>query len=228
MSLKITIIATMYSFTEENYIKTIFLLQEKQKESINTNAIAQMLQTKASSVTDMLKKLSNKKLLTYKKYKGVELTENGKKIALETVRKHRLWETFLYEKLKFTWDEVHDIAEQLEHIKSEKLTDRLDAFLGYPSFDPHGDPIPDKEGCFKQNSFVPLTDNININKKNIVCGVLEHSTQFLKHLKNVGINLGSTIKINKKNIYDNSLDVLVDDLKELSLSFKVASNILVK
>jgi len=136
----------MFSQAEENYLKAIYALQNELGMAINTNLIAKKINTKASSVTDMIKKLSVKKLLTYKKYQGVQLTDKGKKVALKVIRKHRLWEYFLVKKLNYRWDEVHEIAEQLEHIKSETLIDNLETFLKYPKFDPHGDPIPDKDG----------------------------------------------------------------------------------
>ena len=144
----------MLSHTEENYLKEIYTLEEACQKEVSTNAIAEKMQTKASSVTDMLQKLSSKELVHYKKYKGTRLSEKGKTKAIVIIRKHRLWETFLVEKLNFLWDEVHDIAEQLEHIKSEKLTNSLDAFLGYPTIDPHGDPIPNGNGkIIKVDSF---------------------------------------------------------------------------
>ena len=134
------------TFSEENYLKTIYHLTTASDAEVSTNAIAEKMETKASSVTDMLKKLAEKGLINYKKYQGVSLTQDGKLAAKMSVRKHRLWEVFLVEKLGFSWDEVHDIAEQLEHIKSEKLINKLDDFLDNPTEDPHGDPIPDREG----------------------------------------------------------------------------------
>ncbi|MDZ7612318.1 MAG: metal-dependent transcriptional regulator [Flavobacteriaceae bacterium] len=136
----------MFSPSEENYLKAIYALQCDQGSPISTNLISEKICTKASSVTDMLKKLSAKNLVDYQKYQGVFLTDQGMKHALKVLRKHRLWEFFLVEKLNYKWEEVHVIAEQLEHINSESLVDNLDAFLGYPKFDPHGDPIPDKNG----------------------------------------------------------------------------------
>lgn len=136
----------MNSLTEENYIKAIYKLCEKSADAVSTNAIAEKMHTKAASVSDMLKKLSKKKLINYRKYQGVTLTAKGEKLALAIVRKHRLWELFLVQKLNFKWDEVHDIAEQLEHIQSDELVKRIDKFLDHPKFDPHGDPIPDVNG----------------------------------------------------------------------------------
>src|SRR5688500_18567354 len=160
----------MNSFTEENYLKAIFKLLEGDDEAVTTNAIAEKMNTRAASVTDMLKKLSEKKLINYKKYQGVTLTSSGKKIALNIIRKHRLWEVFLVEKLNFKWDEVHDIAEQLEHINSDTLIERIDKFLNYPKFDPHGDPIPDINGKFQSNKSV-LVSELKLNSVGIMTGV---------------------------------------------------------
>lgn len=217
----------MYSFTEENYLKAIYKLQEQGNTAINTNAIAGILQTKPASVTDMIKKLSDKKLLKYEKYKGVLLTDTGKKVAIDTVRKHRLWETFLYDKLNFSWDEVHDIAEQLEHIQSEALTDKLEAFLGFPQHDPHGDPIPGKNGKF---TAMPLGLLIDATEQTpvIVSGVADHSTAFLKHLQSLKISLGSSIMVVKKNTYDQSVEIIIGKKQQATISFKVAKNLLVK
>jgi DtxR family Mn-dependent transcriptional regulator len=217
----------MYSFTEENYLKAIYRLQEQGNAAISTNAIAEFLQTRPASVTDMIKKLSDKRLLKYEKYKGVLLTETGKKVAIDTVRKHRLWETFLYNKLNFSWDKVHDIAEQLEHIQSEDLTDKLEAFLGFPQHDPHGDPIPAKNGKFKALPLDLLIDAAE-NKPVVVSGVADHSTNFLKHLQTLNITLGSSITVIKKNAYDQSVEIKIGKKKQATISFKVAKNLLVK
>lgn len=217
----------MYSYTEENYLKTIYKLTERSKESINTNAIAEAIQTKAASVTDMIKKLSEKKLLVYEKYKGVTLTAKGSKIAIDVVRKHRLWECFLYEKLNFGWDEVHEIAEQLEHINSDALTDKLDEFLGYPSHDPHGDPIPTKSGVIKKNDFIYLSD-ATFDQWYIMSGVVDHTNVFLQHLNKIEISLGCMLKVIDKNEYDGALSIQTDKKRQLHFSNDVAKNILVK
>jgi DtxR family Mn-dependent transcriptional regulator len=217
----------MYSFTEENYLKAIYKLQEQSSEAINTNAIAISIQTKAASVTDMIKKLSEKKLLEYEKYKGVVLTELGKKVAIETVRKHRLWETFLHNKLNFTWDAVHDIAEQLEHIQSQELIDKLDDFLGFPSHDPHGDPIPGKNGEIKESNFVVLSE-LREGETGIISGVVNHSSLFLKHLESNELILGKRIMVQEVVAFDNSFQVKIEGKKILQLSNEVARNILVK
>lgn len=217
----------MYSFTEENYLKAIYKLQEQSSEAINTNAIAIVIQTKAASVTDMIKKLSEKKLLNYEKYKGVVLTDLGKKVAIETVRKHRLWETFLHNKLNFTWDAVHDIAEQLEHIQSQELIDKLDDFLGFPSRDPHGDPIPGKNGEMKESNFVVLSD-LREGELGIISGVVNHSSLFLKHLESNELILGKRIMVQVIVAFDHSFQVKIEEKKILQLSNEVARNILVK
>ncbi len=217
----------MYSYTEENYLKTIFKLSEQGNDSINTNAIAEVLQTKAASVTDMIKKLAEKKLLNYEKYKGVALTEKGRKVAVDTVRKHRLWECFLYDKLKFGWDEVHEIAEQLEHINSEILTDKLDEFLDFPTHDPHGDPIPSKNGVVKKSNFILLCDAKP--KQNLVMtGVADHTAVFLQHLNKISMVLGIEIQVIEKNEYDGSIAIEMPGKKSMYLSKDVAKNILVK
>jgi len=217
----------MYSFTEENYLKAIYKLQEQSDLAINTNAIAEVIQTKAASVTDMIKKLSEKKLLKYEKYRGVELTVLGKSVAINTVRKHRLWETFLHNKLGFTWDAVHDIAEQLEHIQSAELIDKLDAFLGFPSHDPHGDPIPGRDGDIKQNNFVLLSD-LRQGEKGIISGVVNHSSLFLQHLQKNALTLGKKIKVMEVSAFDQLVKVELEDKSSLQLSHEVVRNILVK
>lgn len=214
------------TFSEENYLKAIYHLTTLLDTEVSTNAIAEMMETKASSVTDMLKKLAEKDLVNYKKYQGVSLTENGKLAAKMIVRKHRLWEVFLVEKLDFSWDEVHDIAEQLEHIKSEQLINRLDDFLGNPTEDPHGDPIPDAKGQIIKVE-KQLLSELPENKTGICVGVKDTSSDFLKYLDKQGISLGSKIEIVGKETFDLSLKIRVDD-KELTISNKIASNLFVK
>ncbi len=223
---KFTIFAPMYSFTEENYIKAIYKLHEQSLESVTTNSIAEILQTKAASVTDMLQKLSNKKLLKYEKYKGVLLTDKGRKIAIEIIRKHRLWETFLFDKLQFGWDEVHEIAEQLEHIQSENLVNKLDDFLGNPTHDPHGDPIPDRQGEIRKSNLM-LLSNLSVGVKSVMSGVVDHGSLFLQHLDKLNIKLGKTFEIIEISAYDGSLKVKADG-KNMEMSKDVAKNILVK
>ena len=193
----------MNSFTEENYLKAIFKIS-KGKTEVSTNAVAAEMDTKASSVTDMLKKLADKKLVNYAPYKGVNLTETGKQIAISIVRKHRLWEVFLVDKLNFKWDEVHDIAEQLEHIQSNELVERLDHFLENPKYDPHGDPIPDKDGNIARHKELTLAD-LNIGEKGVIVGVKEHSKSFLNYLDQLNLVLGTEIAVTDKIEFDNYL-----------------------
>lgn len=214
------------TFSEENYLKTIYHLTTSLSTEISTNAIAEMMETKASSVTDMLKKLAEKDLVHYKKYQGVFLTPKGKLAAKMIVRKHRLWEVFLVEKLAFSWDEVHDIAEQLEHIKSEQLIDRLDDFLGNPTEDPHGDPIPDANGQIIKVE-KQLLSELSEKQSGICVGVKDTSSEFLKYLDKQGIALGSTIEILTKEVFDSSLKIKIDG-KEVTISNKIATNLFVK
>lgn len=214
------------TFSEENYLKTIYHLTVVSNAEVSTNAIAEMMETKASSVTDMLKKLAEKELVYYKKYRGVSLTEQGKLAAKMIVRKHRLWEVFLVEKLDFSWDEVHDIAEQLEHIKSEKLINKLDDFLGNPTEDPHGDPIPNAEGQILKVD-KQLLSELAENQFGICVGVKDTSSDFLKYLDKQGIALGSKIEVVSKESFDLSVKIKVDD-RSLSISNKIASNLYIK
>jgi len=214
------------TLSEENYLKTIYHLSGISDLGVNTNAIAEKIETKASSVTDMLKKLSEKNLIVYKKYQGVYLTEKGKLSAVMIVRKHRLWEVFLVDKLHFSWDEVHEVAEQLEHIKSEQLITRLEVFLGHPTQDPHGDPIPDAQGKIK-NTEKELLSNLSPLQKSICVGVKDSSSGFLKYLDKQKISLGSEFEIVDKESFDASLTVLVNG-NEMTISNKIASNLYVK
>ena len=216
----------MFTLSEENYLKAIYHLEAISNKGVSTNAIAEKLVTKASSVTDMIKKLSDKKVLVYKKYKGVTLTDLGRKTAANVVRKHRLWEFFLVDKLNFSWDEVHDVAEQLEHIKSQKLINQLDAFLGFPSHDPHGDPIPDKEGNLKTIDKILLA-NLHKNESGICVGVNDSSSDFLRFLDKKGITLGKKITLLEKEDFDDSSLILVEG-KKLSISNKIANNLYIK
>lgn len=216
----------MFSQSEENYIKAIYHLAAVSDKGISTNAIAKKLTTKASSVTDMIKKLSDKKVLVYKKYQGVTLTDFGKRTAANIIRKHRLWEVFLVEKLNFTWDEVHEVAEQLEHIKSPKLIDELDSFLGHPKRDPHGDPIPDKEGNLPQIQ-KSLLSTLEKNEKGVCVGVNDTSSEFLRFLDKQEIGLGKNIEVLDKEPFDDSFLVKING-KEMTISNKVANNIYIQ
>ncbi len=214
------------TFSEENYLKTIYHLTTVLDIEVSTNAIAEKMETKASSVTDMLRKLAEKNLVNYKKYQGVSLTESGKLTAKMIVRKHRLWEVFLVEKLDFSWDEVHDVAEQLEHIKSEQLINKLDNFLGNPTEDPHGDPIPDAQGKIVKTDKQLLSD-LGVNQTGICVGVKDSSSEFLKYLDKHEIALGSKIEIVSKETFDSSTKIRVNT-NELTISHKIATNLFVK
>ncbi|HNQ12055.1 MAG TPA: metal-dependent transcriptional regulator [Bacteroidia bacterium] len=216
----------MNTFTEENYLKAIYKLCEYSDTPVNTNAIANSIKTKAATVTDMLKKLNEKKLINYVPYKGVTLTKQGNKIALDIIRKHRLWELFLVETLNFKWDEVDKIAEQLEHIKSDDLINRLDSFLGFPKKDPHGDPIPDKNGVIDSSQQIRLSE-VKINKPCIMSGVIDHSGSFLRYLEEINLQLGQIIKVVKYFDYDGSIDLMLDSKNTIHISKQVAGNVLV-
>lgn len=215
------------SVAEENYLKSIFLINESNKGvGVSTNQLSGHLNNKAASVTEMLKRLAAKKLINYQKYKGVVLSVKGEKVAMRVVRKHRLWESFLVDKLNYKWDEVHEIAEQLEHIQSDDLIDRLSVFLGNPKFDPHGDPIPDAHGKLFNLNSQPLSA---FNKKGnySLSAVTEHSKTFLQYLSSLGLKIGDIIKVEEINKYDNSFKVLIKG-KEQFFSNRVAANILVE
>jgi DtxR family Mn-dependent transcriptional regulator len=186
---------------EENYLKAIFKIAEKEPGAVLTNALAAEMGTSAASATDMLKRLSDKQLVAYEKYRGVTLSETGCRIATDLIRKHRLWEVFLVDKLGFAWDEVHDFAEQLEHIHGEHLTERLDDFLGNPRFDPHGDPIPDAQGQFLRRA----------------------QTRFL----NLTSGLGAELELIERIAYDQSSKVRIG-ARDAILSEKVGQNLFVR
>lgn len=211
------------SLTEENYLKALYFISGEEGNLVNTNAVAERLDTKPATVTDMLRKLKQKDLIAYQPYKGSRLTKEGRFLAVRILRKHRLWETFLVEKLGFGWEEVHDIAEQLEHVRSVKLTDRLSAFLGNPQFDPHGDPIPNEEGVF------PLRENKTLDKAALgrallVKGVKDSSTSFLNYVAKLGIRLGDQIQILSIEPFDQSV-VVKHRETEFRLSAQACGNI---
>ena len=214
------------SSTEENYLKAIYKLFERQEKSVPTNSIAAEMATSAASVSDMLKKLKDKELINYEKYRGVTLTDLGNEIATRLIRRHRLWEVFLVEKLDFSWDEIHEIAEELEHINSSKLTNSLEAFLGYPRFDPHGDPIPDKEGNYTIRKQVLLSESTE--QKGIIVGVNEHSAAFLRQLERLKLVLGTTVEILEKFEFDGSIQIKINDKTTQTISGKMAQNIFIK
>ena len=215
------------SFTEENYLKVIHRLSEATSEDISTNAVAELMQTKAASVTDMLRKLAEKGWVNYQKYQGVRLSVEGEKIALSIVRKHRLWEVFLVDKMGFNWDEVHEIAEQLEHIESDQLINKLDEYLGFPKTDPHGDPIPNKEGILPELAYSHLSD-IKATKTCKLMGMAQDSAVFLQLLTKLNLSLGAKLDIQEINEFDRSIFVSINDAAPIFISHEVAKNILVK
>ena len=217
----------MLSSTEENYLKAIYKISERDNKAASTNAISKEMKTTAASVSDMLQRLSSKGLTHYEKYKGVTLTEKGNKIATTLIRKHRLWEVFLVEKLDFTWDEVHELAEQLEHIQSTELVNRLDKFLGNPKFDPHGDPIPNAEGVFTHRRQVELSE-LKIGESGALVGVQEDSSTFLQYLDKMGLKLGVELKVLERFEFDSSVKLLVNNTEQITISNKVCKNLFLK
>jgi DtxR family transcriptional regulator, Mn-dependent transcriptional regulator len=215
------------TFTEENYLKAIYTIQyRKETAEVSVNEIADRMQTKPATVTDMLRKLSEKELIHYEKYKKIQISNKGLGLALQIVRKHRLWETFLFDKLNFTWDEVHEVAEQLEHIQSQKLIDGLDEFLGHPEFDPHGDPIPNARGEMPSTVTIMLSES-GLNIPSEIVGVRDTSPPFLQQLQKIGLQIGTLLKVTEKMPYDNSILVQIEGQPDLMLSEKVAMNILI-
>ncbi len=215
-----------HTTSEENHLKAIFHLAGINEEAVFTNDIAASMGTKAASVTEMLKKLADRKLIRYKKYNGVSLTETGKEQALNIIRKHRLWEYFLVEKLKFKWDEIHEVAEQLEHIQSASLIEKLDSFLDHPRFDPHGDPIPDSKGRIKKTETQKLID-LN-EKKEATVNLVSDQPELLRYLSKIGIALGSKLKVLEKISFDNSMLLQIDGKNKVQISADIAKNISVQ
>ncbi|WP_276977998.1 metal-dependent transcriptional regulator [Flavobacterium filum] len=216
----------MLTYTEENYLKGLLKITfENGTNEAGTNELATILAVKPATANDMLKKLKEKELVNYEKYRKIRLTKKGKQIALSIVRKHRLWETFLYQKLDFSWDEVHEVAEQLEHIQSEKLVDKLDKFLDYPEFDPHGDPIPNKNGEMKAQHKKSLSE-VGIGQKCKMIAVKNNSTSFLKYVVHVGLGINNEIKVLSLQEYDKQLEIEVNGTKAI-VSQKFAENIFV-
>ncbi len=215
-----------YSASKENHLKAIYHLQSEQS-LVTTNELAAALQTKPASITDMLKKLQTQKLLIYERYKGFRLNNEGKKVAVQIIRKHRLWEYFLVKKLQFGWDEVHEMAEELEHLTSKKLVDRLDAFLDFPDTDPHGDPIPDSRGKFNHQRLISLLD-FPINKTAKVSCVTSQTTEMLELLHHKNIHIGTKLEVKKKFPFDNSLELKIRNRPPITVSEQVAKNVMVK
>ncbi len=215
----------MLSLTEENYLKAVYHLSLGGTNSVTTNQLAEEMKTKAASVTDMIKKLSAKDLVKHERYYGVNITSKGKTRALQVIRKHRLWETFLVQKLSFTWDEVHEVAEQLEHIQSQHLIDKLDEYLGFPKVDPHGDPIPDQHGKLKSEPQVPL-DKLKAGARGTISSVRDSDPNLLKYLDKIGATPGKKIEVIGREDYDASLEVIIEK-KKMFVSREVSQNIMV-
>lgn len=216
----------MITRSEENYLKTIFSVFMQTQNNVSTNEIANLLDTSPASVTEMIKKLQEKNLVIYEKYNGVRLSNEGETKAISIIRKHRLWETFLVRKLDFSWSEVHDVAEQLEHIKSEKLIDKLDQLLNYPKFDPHGDPIPSKNGVFNYQERISIFE-MDVNEEGIIMGVSLDNKDFLDYLTKLKISIGTRIKVIEIIKFDQSMKIEFDSKTE-HISKEIAENILIK
>ena len=218
----------MPSHTGENYLKAIYKLAEAEPDTagVSTNRIAAALATRAASVTDMLRRLAEKGLLNYEKYRGVQLTTEGQRLALLTIRKHRLWEVFLVQQLGFNWDEVHEVAEELEHVQSPLLMRRLDAFLGHPALDPHGDPIPTEDGAIRRPAHRLLAD-LGAGERGILCAVKNTSAPFLQYLDKVGLQLGALVEVLDKVSFDNSLEIRINRERTALVSAEVSRNLFV-
>lgn len=214
-----------YSTSEENYIKAIFRLQ-RSEEAVTTNELAHELKTKPASVTDMMKKLKAKKLLHYQPYQGFRLSTEGSKVALGIIRRHRLWEYFLAEKLKFSWDEVHEVAEDLEHVSNKKLIDKLDEYLGFPRVDPHGDPIPDANGRIESSKKICLTE-LPLHVPAAVTSVSDQSSTILELLEHKKIAIGTKLEIKKRFDFDHSLELRINRQPVFTISNELAENIFV-
>jgi len=214
-----------YSSSKENYIKAIYHLQQEE-DVVSTNSLAKALSTKPASVTDMLKKLKTQKLLQYQPYKGVKLSVEGKKLALQIIRKHRLWEFFLVEKLGFGWEEVHEIAEELEHISSKKLIDRLDIFLGSPKTDPHGDPIPDHQGRMPVIEQIALLE-LPMGTPAAIVSVSNQSSSMLDLLGHNRIGIGTRLRVTRRFDFDHSLEISMDGQPLITISEQLAANLFV-
>lgn len=216
----------MLSLAEENYLKAIYHLSEGGKSPVSTTALADSMNNKAASVTDMVKRLAAKGVIAYEKYYGANISAKGKSEALRVIRKHRLWETFLVQKLDFNWDEVHEVAEQLEHIQSPLLIEKLDAFLGYPVEDPHGHPIPDKNGKISEVKHI-LLSALAIGKKSVIKSVKGGTPAFLQYLSKIGIYIGAPIKIVERIEFDGSLEIVIDGKNKCFISRDASENLMV-
>ncbi|WP_243519006.1 MULTISPECIES: metal-dependent transcriptional regulator [unclassified Candidatus Cardinium] len=215
-----------HTHAEENYLKAIYMLSEKQESLVSTTAMADFLHTSAASITDMIQKLHNKGLVIYRKYQGVTLTDRGKESAIKILRKYLLWEVFLVDKLKFGWSEIHEIAEQLEHIDCDTLIDRLDHFLGNPYCSPHGIVIPNADGKIIDKPRWLLTD-LSEGASGIVSAIKDDSVAFLQYLGKRNIYLGAKITVIEKIQFDGSTDITIDNQYKINISRKITDNILI-
>jgi DtxR family Mn-dependent transcriptional regulator len=216
----------MLSLSEENYLKAIFHLSLNGTTTVQTNALADAMQTKPASATDMIQKLAAKKLIDYEKYKGLQITDDGRREALKIVRRHRLWEVFLVQKLGFLWDEVHELADELEHVGSSLLTDKLDKFLGYPKYDPHGDPIPDARGEYVVKDKILLSE-LPAHQQATIVAVKDSSAGFLQYMDKIGVYIGALVSVEERMAFDGSLQLSIDNAKTAFLSRIAAENIMV-
>ncbi len=212
--------------SEENYLKTLFKLENQQIKKVNNVALSKALDLNPATVLEMVRKMNERKLVEVLADKTIQLTEKGKKLALQIIRRHRIWEVFLVDKLNYKWNEVHDLAEQLEHIESDDIIKRLEAFLGYPSVDPHGDPIPDENGKMKKIKTQPLTE-APIKKKLSIIALGNSSDEFLKYLDKIGLSIGDTIEVTEVEDFDKSV-TLSHKKNSITLSNEAAGYLLVK
>ena len=216
----------MQTETVENYLKTIYHLSAGNTAVVSNKQLAEKLNVIPATVTEAVKKMHDLKLVIYEKSYGTRLTSVGAKQALGIVRRHRIWETYLATELGFGWDEVHAIAEELEHVKNDKLINKLSEKLGHPNFDPHGDPIPDEKGKFKKSNFIKLSE-AKAQKEYRIMGVSDHSTTFLKYLEKYKLVIGTVIKVKSIEEFDHSY-ILLREKSETNLSAKASECIIVE
>lgn len=212
--------------TIENYLKTIYNLSTDNTQVVNNQSLANKLNLNPATITEGLKKLHDLKLVVYEKSYGSRLTTSGTKMALNIIRRHRIWETYLVKELDFGWDEVHEIAEELEHVRNDKLINKLASILGNPIYDPHGDPIPDESGKIKKSNFIKLSEAKTKGKYKIM-GVTDHSNAFLKYLEKNQLIIGANIQLKGIEDFDDSIQIVCQK-KELNVSPKVTENIIVE
>jgi DtxR family Mn-dependent transcriptional regulator len=217
----------MSTISKENYLKAIYNYKNSEGETATTSNLAKDLEVSNAAISDMAKKLSDSGLITYEKYKGMELTSKGERIALNVIRRHRLWELFLMKVLELNWSDIHDEAERLEHHTSESLIDKIDEYLNYPEFDPHGHPIPKKNGMFPKSPKIILLSNAELNRNYIFVRVNDRKSELISFLTNLGITLNTNLTVLEKFNFDESIVVRINDRK-ISLSKKVSENMYVQ